>query len=486
MKRKHNLTRRELIQKFGILGFLLHPLVRSMAYASAPAGANPPRFVMIMKGGGYQPGQLAGISTPLNMAGTPLAPLQPSGADLILFKNMHITGGSTYGGNEEHGCGLIGCVTGDITKYQSGHSDSYFAYTDNESIDTRIAREYATNPATKTLIDQLVIGGSYSDSDETGLGQKYFSFKQRRTGQTGYYDNANPPTEDPALLYDALMRKISTICVALSNQPLRAGQSFRAAVNREKAIIGFQIQDINDAKAYLGMDSEHSHKLDGMLEGWSALDQSMAKLQAAGVADLPACPKLSRPVGAMGSKLSSLYRSGNLDKIGLYHDYFIQLIQLAFQWDLTRVVAFSLGAPSNGQSYPSQKVNSAHHNLEHSGDDASLAKIDRYYSEKIQMLLTSLSSVRDPDNNSMLYNSTIVQVSECWSNPKNSINGDGDHSLKQVPFLLAGQGGGHFTTGQVVDARSRSINDLWLSCLAASGVSATSFGAARFCKGPIV
>ena len=44
------------------------------------------------------------------------------------------------------------------------------------------------------------------------------------------------------------------------------------------------------------------------------------------------------------------------------------LIKLAFEWDLTRVVAYTASGASSGQRWPSQGVSSAHHSLEHSND----------------------------------------------------------------------------------------------------------------------
>ena len=67
--------------------------------------------------------------------------------DIILFLNMSIHGGSpkTDGYQEEHAAGLIGCGTGN--SYHYSKNDSYYAYTDNESIDVAIANHYATVPA---------------------------------------------------------------------------------------------------------------------------------------------------------------------------------------------------------------------------------------------------------------------------------------------------------------------------------------------------
>jgi hypothetical protein len=58
--------------------------------------------------------------------------------------------------------------------------------------------------------------------------------------------------------------------------------------------------------------------------------------------------------------------------------------------------------------------------------------------------------------------------------------------LKDIPFVLAGQGGGAFQTGRVVDAAGRSNNDLLVSVQRASGIDSDVFGLPSLCKGPIV
>ena len=60
----------------------------------------------------------------------------------------------------------------------------------------------------------------------------------------------------------------------------------------------------------------------------------------------------------------------------------IGLIKLAFEWDLTRVVAYTLSGASSGQSMPSRGVTKAHHTLEHSNDVPGLNTMGNFYAEK--------------------------------------------------------------------------------------------------------
>ena len=127
------LSRRHLIKTFGLSALLIHPVLRSMAYAAPTPYEKAPRYLMVFKGGSYYPSR-TNPSAITDLAGTPIAALQPHARDLILFKNMNIHGGSpkSDGYKEEHAAGVIGCSTGNSYKYSK--NDSYFAYTDNESI----------------------------------------------------------------------------------------------------------------------------------------------------------------------------------------------------------------------------------------------------------------------------------------------------------------------------------------------------------------
>ena len=113
VRRKGELTRRDLIKSFGPLAFLLMPVVRSMGYAAGTPFAGMPRFVLFFKGPSFHSPTVT-PTTSISSLPAPLAPLAPHAQDLILFTGMSIHGGSpkTDGYQEEHAAGLIGCSTG--------------------------------------------------------------------------------------------------------------------------------------------------------------------------------------------------------------------------------------------------------------------------------------------------------------------------------------------------------------------------------------
>ncbi|HEY6081096.1 MAG TPA: DUF1552 domain-containing protein [Polyangiaceae bacterium] len=477
MKRR-NLSRRELIKSFGPLAFLLLPVARAMGYAPGGAFAGAPRFVMFFKGGSYHSPSVRPASIDA-LAGTPLAPLAPHAKDLIVFQGMRIQGGSpkSDGYQEEHGAGLIGCVTGNEHHYSK--NDSYFAYTDHESIDIAIADAYQTRPALAALpFASLHLGaGAHSDADNVGLGQRYISYRKRKAGDT-QYGNAIEPVQEAGQVYEQLMQRITLVCGQDSNQPATDNSALKAALARKQSLVDLRLQDIADAKRALGMDSEHAQKLDGLVDGWREVEKSNAAALAALEGGAPggsstACPTSSKPSG-------NGQNENNLDDLSPVHDQMIELIKLAFSWDLTRVVAFTLSGASSGQRWPSQGVSQAHHTLEHSNNVAGQNTMGRYYSEKFAALLAALGSIDDGNGQSGLFNSSVILGMECWSDSSSG------HYLRDIPFVLAGQGGGAFQTGRVVDASGRSNNDLLVSVQRAAGIESDVFGLASLCQGPIV
>jgi len=480
------MSRRELIKRFGVVAFLLHPLLRSMAKASTSPFAGAPRFIMFFKGGSYYPSRTnpSGITID-NFASTtagpsPLAPLQAYSQDLILFRNMNIHGGSpkSNGYQEEHGAGLFGCTTANSYKYTK--NDAYYAYTDFQSIDVAIANHYKSRAdlAGLPFASLNIGGGAHSDADNVGLGQRYISFRARQTGDTTY-GNAIEPIQDAGQVYDQLMTRINLICSSSSNQPATDTAKMKAALMRKKSILDLKIADVNSAKSKLGLDSEHAHKLDALLDGWQQTEnlvlQQLIALDSTPPVTSNGCPTLVKPTG---NGVNKKILTGGTAPLNDVHDQMISLIKLAFQWDLTRVVAFTLSGASSGQQLTSSQ--SAHHSLEHSGNVDGLVQIDTYYSQKFALLLQALKGVDDGLGKTALYNSSIVLGMECWSNSSSN------HYLTNVPFVFAGQGGGYFKTGQVIDAKNRNNNDLLISCQKASGIASDTFGLASLCGGPII
>jgi hypothetical protein len=168
-----------------------------------------------------------------------------------------------------------------------------------------------------------------------------------------------------------------------------------------------------------------------------------------------------------------------------------QLIALAFQCDVTRVVSFMHGHALGGRSFPFIGVNDNGHTVSHhSNDPAKIAQevlIDSWRITQFAAFVQLLKALPDVDGNTVLHNTVVYYTSEI---------ADGQtHSQDNKPVLLGGQLGGFFKTGQHIElpvgamgvfkvcneftktgCTQPQIADLYTTFLHAFGIEATKFG----------
>ncbi len=157
------------------------------------------------------------------------------------------------------------------------------------------------------------------------------------------------------------------------------------------------------------------------------------------------------------------------------------LMVLAFQTDLTRVVTFPLSNDGSNRPYPylnvkidgkDEAVREGHHDLSHHGNDkakqAKIRRINRYYIEQVAYILGKLKSVKEGDK-TLLDQTMLVYGSG---------NSDGNrHNHDNLPILFMGGAGGKFKMGQHVKApRETPLMNLYLAIFQALGCPQKSFG----------
>jgi hypothetical protein len=149
---------------------------------------------------------------------------------------------------------------------------------------------------------------------------------------------------------------------------------------------------------------------------------------------------------------------------GIPSDYtkYVQLMYdmlfLAFQTDSTRVASFLVTHEGSNLSFDHIGVSEGHHDLSHHQNRPDwiekVVKIDSWYVQQFARFLEKLEATNDADGNSLLFNSMIVYGSGC---------ADGNsHSHTNLPFLLAGAGGGSLTPGRHVKYGSKPATNLFL------------------------
>jgi Protein of unknown function (DUF1552) len=163
-------------------------------------------------------------------------------------------------------------------------------------------------------------------------------------------------------------------------------------------------------------------------------------------------------------KFAAVQDPGVETPAGIPSDYtqYVQLMYdmlfLSFQTDSTRVASFLVTHEGSNLSFDHIGISEGHHDLSHHQDRPDwiekVAKIDLWYVQQFARFLEKLEATKDADGNSMLFNSMIVYGSGC---------ADGNtHTHTNLPFLLAGAGGGTLTPGRHVKYGSKPATNLFL------------------------
>ncbi|MGL4552615.1 MAG: DUF1552 domain-containing protein, partial [Gemmataceae bacterium] len=140
-------------------------------------------------------------------------------------------------------------------------------------------------------------------------------------------------------------------------------------------------------------------------------------------------PPVKAPEGAKPTGVPTKYE----EHLRLMAD----LMVLAFQADVTRVITFVLANEGSNKAYPFIGVSEGHHDLSHHGNDskkkAKIAQINTFHVSQLAYLLTRLKATKEGAGN-LLDNSMIVYGSG---------NSDGNaHNHDDLPVVLAGGGCG--------------------------------------------
>jgi hypothetical protein len=149
----------------------------------------------------------------------------------------------------------------------------------------------------------------------------------------------------------------------------------------------------------------------------------------------------------------------------------IDMMVLAFQGDLTRVIAFPFTNELSAQKYPWADADVTHHGNSHHMRNAEKiefnTRINVFHMQQFAYLLERLDAIKEA-NGSVLDNSLIAYGSGV---------SDGDrHNHDNLPFLLVGKGGGTVSTGKHIRVNKEPINNMWCAMADRMGAKLDNFG----------
>ncbi len=147
------------------------------------------------------------------------------------------------------------------------------------------------------------------------------------------------------------------------------------------------------------------------------------------------------------------------------------MMYLAYQTDMTRVVAMMLGHEGTNRNYTELGAKDGHHSLSHHKGDSGaielLKKVDRYQSELLAHFLKKMAATREIDGTSLLDNSLLVAGS--------GLSDANNHVHNDVPVALFGGAQGRLRGGRHVRHVGEPLSNLHLAVLDIAGVPADEY-----------
>jgi len=152
------------------------------------------------------------------------------------------------------------------------------------------------------------------------------------------------------------------------------------------------------------------------------------------------------------------------DKRSEYMQVMCDLNVLAFQTDTTRVCTY-IGSRPNGASYPELGFNDQHHSQTHHGNDPKMvekvAKITEFNVAQFAYMVKKMHSLREADG-TLLDNCIMM-----WGS---GLEDGNQHTRENLPFILAGRGGGSINTGRFLPDAEGNQGDLLTTLLVCAGI----------------
>jgi uncharacterized protein DUF1552 len=227
-----------------------------------------------------------------------------------------------------------------------------------------------------------------------------------------------------------------------------------AALKEDGSLIDWVNEDINKVQRQLGASDKA--KLSEYLDTVRELERRIQR--AEGQMSQAVMPDLDRPIGVPASYVE-------------HAKLMFDLLVLAFQTDVTRIMSFQLSREASTRTYPEVGVTEAHHPTSHHGNDpqklGQLAKINAHHASLFGYFLEKLQATKE-GNGSLLDHSMMV-LGSGMGNPD-------VHDHVNLPVIVGGGAGGKMKGGRHIKyAEPTPMANLHLTLLDKVGIHMDQF-----------
>ncbi|MGH9658417.1 MAG: DUF1552 domain-containing protein [Bryobacteraceae bacterium] len=253
-----------------------------------------------------------------------------------------------------------------------------------------------------------------------------------------------PPILDPRALFERLFGN----GVALSPEARARQAKFRSS------ILDFVTGDTRKLQADLGPTDRR--KLDEYLSSIREIERQLEKAEKD---NAQINPGMEKPYGVPAD-------------FAEHFKLMTDMITVAFQADLSRVLTFLVTREGTSRAYREIGISDGHHPLTHHRNDPAMmekvAQINTYHMQQFAAWVEKLKSIKEGDS-TLLANSMIVYGA--------GLSDGNRHTHEDLPVLIVGRGAGHIKSGRrIVYRKETPICNLYLTMMDRMGVRVEHFG----------
>jgi hypothetical protein len=363
-----------------------------------------------------------------------LKPLEPFKQDILLMGNLtHNNGRALLDGPGDHGrcCGAY------LTGVQP--RKSFVDIKAGISCDQIVANQIGKS----TRFPSLEVG--LEDARQAGDCDSGYSCAYTNNLAWRSETQPLPPILDPRALFERLFGK----GVDLSPEARARQAKFR------KSILDFVRNDTRKLQSDLGPTDRR--KLDEYLSSIRAIERQLEKAESD---NAQINPGMEKPYGVPAD-------------FAEHFKLMTDMITVAFQADLTRVLTFLVTREGTSRAYREIGIPDGHHPLTHHRNDPAMmekvAQINTYHVQQFAGWIEKLKSIKEGDS-TLLANSMIVYGA--------GLSDGNRHLHDDLPTLIAGQGGGNFvkTGRRIVYRKETPMSNLFLTMMDRMGAQVEHFG----------
>jgi hypothetical protein len=230
----------------------------------------------------------------------------------------------------------------------------------------------------------------------------------------------------------------------------------------DRSMLDIVLGGAKDLRGRLGRNDQH--KLDEYLDGVRTLERRIAAIE------LRQSEAAKAAAGTGGAKhgasdsppIAVTIPEG--DKRSEYMQVMCDLNVLAFQSDTTRVSTY-IGSTPNGVSYPELGFTDEHHSQTHHNNDPvkvdKLAKIDAFNVAQFAYMVKRMHALKEGDG---------TLLDHCIMMWGSGLEDGNKHARVNLPFVIAGKGGGSLKTGRYLPNCKGTQGDLLGTLLGCAGI----------------